>query len=359
MAQRIFLHLGSHKTGTTAVQVWMSENFSRLSDAGVHIPVTGRNTRHANSRALAMALAMPKGEGHSEFANLRRAFKREIEAHKGKDFLISAEYFSLILTQPNFKLAIKRLRRFGLDPQAALVLRNPIDLINSAYAQRCKTLRLGEDFDAYLTEFFALKRGHWPMRVRRLTELGLEPKFGVYQPGRTNSPRQVMTLLGLDKRLSQRAFRATPRRNRSIGELGVLASYHLKRAMSELSEQPSRAAKDWLSDHLAAAADPCETRAFNGLRADQIANIEAKSLPQLKDLAQTHITHGKATLLRSQTGGLAQSPLTLEDIQGETRDRVEEILGKCLQSAREHPEFKRHFPLDPFAQQHARHMIGH
>ncbi len=348
MAQRIFLHLGSHKTGTTAVQSWLHDNEGALTKIGVHLPKAGRNTSQANFRSLAMALAMPRGEGHPGFADLRRAFRREVRANPEEDFLISAEYFSLILTQPGFKTAIKRLRRFGLEPQAGLVLRNPIDLINSAYAQRCKTLRLGEDFDEYLEEFFYLKRGHWPLRVRRLTELGLNPQIGVYDPEKTDSPRQVMSLFGLDEKLPKSAFKSAKRKNNSIGELGVLCTYHLKRAMAGLETAPTRGAKDWMSDRLVETVASEETRAFNGLSDSQVANIQRKSQPQLETLAKEHLGGNAEALLTSDTAHLGQSPLRVEEIRGETSDKVRTILRKTLEIARVRPEFSTHFPIDPF-----------
>lgn len=326
----------------------MHTHVGELSSAGVHIPFTGRNTNQANSRSLAMALAMPRGQGHPGYARLRREFRREIEANRDKDILVSAEYFSLILTQPVMKIAIKRLRRFGLDPQAALVIRNPIDLINSAYAQRCKTLRLGEDFDAYLDEFFALKRGNWPLRVRRLQELGLDPQVAVYEPQKTDSAQQVMSLFGIDARLKTSAFKTTKRKNHSIGELGVLCTYHIKRAMAALAVPPKRAAKDWMSQILVETAEALETRPFNGLSEMQVQNIEKKANPKLEHLAKTHLNGDVGALLMSRTGELDQSPLRVEDIRGEIGDKVSDVLRKSYEIACGRPEFTIHFPQDPF-----------
>lgn len=349
MSRRIYLHIGSHKTGTTAVQNWLQTNAPELRKIGLLVPRSGR-APNGNSRALAIALAHdPDDSSAAEICQpILAKFKTELKRNPDMDVLISAEYFSLILTQPSMRLAVRRLRQMQFEISTALFVRNPIDLINSAFAHRCKTLRDSEDFDIYLKEFFHLKRGHWPLRLRRMEKLELNPTVLVHAPKYFDDSvaRRLMEAFGLSAHLPKDLDMSVPKMNGSLRETGVLTAFSLRQILR--GAHTGRIAKTWLSEILVDTVHPFETRKFNGLSTAKRSNILSTMVPQLDQFAEEYLNGDSTALLASETEGLAQSPLNVDEIKGEVADRIEHLLHTIVSTARSKPEFSTHFPADPF-----------
>src|SRR5687768_11764911 len=83
----IFLHIGSTKTGTTALQSFFSLNEARLKTAGIGYPRTGRSG--VAHHKLAEVILGRKTARRPVYRELRE----EIEAAPEQTFVLSSEVF--------------------------------------------------------------------------------------------------------------------------------------------------------------------------------------------------------------------------------------------------------------------------
>ncbi len=134
---KIFLHIGTHKTGTTSLQVFLRESENALARQGILVPDSGS----------------PKGKsynvscGHHELAwyllgkhNTNSdaswtALSSEIAQYNGEKVVVSAEAFDNLTTSH-----IVRIKKYlsGHDIYPVIYLRNPLSYMVSAYKQRIK-----------------------------------------------------------------------------------------------------------------------------------------------------------------------------------------------------------------------------
>ncbi len=173
---RLLLHIGTHKTGTTSVQMFCARNRDTLRRQGIWYPdydLIGRQGYFAHHH-LAHALAgLPTSRGTRpeafEFLAAIRA-----QAAPDETVLISAEPFWRHVCPPvelleNEYLAdggaatywqrrrdyVRALRdAFGdLEVEVAVVLRRQDQCAESLYKERVKGTDYAEDFGTYLTAF--------------------------------------------------------------------------------------------------------------------------------------------------------------------------------------------------------------
>ena len=97
MTATIFLHIGTNKTGTTAVQHFFAQQRDALKEHGVLYPATACNG--VAHYALGTALGFSHGKKsnidtlETELLSLKDAFRNEIEQSAAQTVLISAENF--------------------------------------------------------------------------------------------------------------------------------------------------------------------------------------------------------------------------------------------------------------------------
>ncbi|RMF60396.1 MAG: hypothetical protein D6746_06955 [Bacteroidetes bacterium] len=126
----IFLHIGTHKTGTTSLQQFFARTASRLAREGVLYPRTGRTERLPWAHhGLAWSFLGWRGRRGRQQGD---ALRREIEAWEGDRVLISCEDFSLLSCDK-----MRRLGRWlaGHRIEVVCYLRPPKDYVLSLYRQ--------------------------------------------------------------------------------------------------------------------------------------------------------------------------------------------------------------------------------
>jgi hypothetical protein len=154
----LFIHIGTIKTGSTAVQAFMEAHAERLAQMGLIYPAAGRRKRHKHIY-LKQELRRTGGAGAEEWA----AFHAECAPHADKTILISDEGYSLLGPDD-----ITQFRRLLGDQPAQVVayFRDYASWIPSLYAEYTKNGRNLLDFDAYFEQVIAQPTqasviGHW------------------------------------------------------------------------------------------------------------------------------------------------------------------------------------------------------
>ena len=144
--RRVFLHIGRNKTGSTAVQVALSENRERLVDLGFDYP--GNALDHAaivysmSKRALEQ---LPEAAREANIA-AAAALRDSIHTHD-RDVILSSEGLSNI----HPKLIMEWLD--GIDATIVVYIREQVEYLASAYQQAVKGDLETGTFEEYAGRF--------------------------------------------------------------------------------------------------------------------------------------------------------------------------------------------------------------
>ncbi len=167
--KELYLHIGRHKTGTSALQHFLQEQRDSLAVQGVCYPRTGsapgRNPSHVT---IARALHHDNKGGRLALLLLRRRFEEEIRPHsrvicssEGLQNILSAERLNFFFRRgpgdPLLDLAGRVFRGGRNRPRyhvrTLCYLREFLDYARSAYAQRVQASGLFCGFDAFCQGF--------------------------------------------------------------------------------------------------------------------------------------------------------------------------------------------------------------
>jgi hypothetical protein len=323
---QIVLHVGSHKSGTTAFQSWMKANSQVLADAGIAVPVwlLGRD---GNAPNLAKALAASKRYQAQEDFQLLADFAQFAREVRGRTIFFSAEAFETALVDGGFVNVVDRLRALGLRKQAAvLIVRNQIDALNSEYSQRCKQLTAVRPAGEALDVAFSRGRKNWFLIRNTLHEFGFDPRLGVYRGRDPEMPiaRQVMTLAGLAGRFPEDVNFEAETTNESIGELGCIAGQHLIRLLDREGRHATTSERRWVSNLLIEACSEFPDAPYNGFDAESRARVMAHFGESNRRLAP-YLKGGEEEierLMTSRSEGRDKSPETWSDLTPAQRQTV-------------------------------------
>ncbi|KUO53790.1 MAG: hypothetical protein APF80_07730 [Alphaproteobacteria bacterium BRH_c36] len=134
-----YLHIGSHKTGTSALQCFIGKHRDWLGEHGLYVPKSGQvknGAHHQLARALS-GLPAP-----AIFSTIADQFSQELRTCGGQDLLISSESFSMLLRSPDvLDTIVENFSVLGYSITIIYYLRNMPQYYNSAYAQKAKAIR--------------------------------------------------------------------------------------------------------------------------------------------------------------------------------------------------------------------------
>jgi len=141
------VHIGTHKTGTTAFQTYLTNNRDHFAAAGIDVyldPDTGRAQAHhfplvTVRRALTFPLRrrLPDSTLDEAVEDLTDSISRYMAERRDVDVLISHEALSFIRSVDEVR-HLQRLVGDGRDVRILLVLREPTAFLESWRAQLAK-----------------------------------------------------------------------------------------------------------------------------------------------------------------------------------------------------------------------------
>lgn len=140
--QRLILHIGTHKTGTTAIQGWLAREGPALARAGFHYGATTRPPHPEIPKHTSLYRALAEGRAAEELEAIRRDHARSGLPH----LVLSEEGLSL----PCYR-AFAPMRQLARHYEITVValLRRQDYLMESHWNQLCKQGQTG----LYLAEF--------------------------------------------------------------------------------------------------------------------------------------------------------------------------------------------------------------
>jgi hypothetical protein len=153
---RVFIHIGTHKTGTTSLQGFMEQNQRKLSRSGLWYPNAGRmRTPAAEEMSGHHNIAWEmNADPRYEFA--RGTFAQaldEIERRRARVAVLSSEDFEYLYRRPAALASMaKGIREKGFTASIVLYLRSQADYAQSLYSELVHRHGLDRRFDAFLAE---------------------------------------------------------------------------------------------------------------------------------------------------------------------------------------------------------------
>lgn len=132
----VYLHIGTHKTGSTSIQRFLAQADEKLLEQGILYPEAGRpDTEWSNRYGQHELCWSIVGKRGIEDEQVWNDLRREIGEHPGQRVVISAEGFEGC-TSDEIRRVVAHL-----DPHPICVvvyLRPPVHFLRSAYKQRMK-----------------------------------------------------------------------------------------------------------------------------------------------------------------------------------------------------------------------------
>ena len=211
-----YLHIGSHKTGTSALQSFIGRHRDWLGEHGLYVPKSGQVTNgahHQLARALSGLPAPPV------FSTIADQFSQEMQTCGGQDLLISSESFSMLLRSHEvLDTIVRNFSVLGYSITIIYYLRNMPQYYNSAYAQKAKAVRQRLSFQDEINYRISQQQKAAPLPVF-LVDPRLEKIVRPYNSNvrRTGIVTSIMNDLGLPPPPKARAAKI----NKSPGPVTV------------------------------------------------------------------------------------------------------------------------------------------
>jgi hypothetical protein len=148
VAKRVcYIHIGPHKTGSSAIQWFLKEHRAELLKQGYFVPESG--TLHGGHHPLVRNLCGQEVPDHQRSAAAQ--FARAVAETPCEAVVLSSEVLDALLRKKNNVTAFfNRISELNLEPKLILFPRNQSQLINSRYAQVVKGFRCSQSFGAFV-----------------------------------------------------------------------------------------------------------------------------------------------------------------------------------------------------------------
>lgn len=137
MNRVLFLHVGTHKTGTTSLQTILANNEGKLALHGVYLPKTGRGFELPGHHNLAWELN--DDERFDSSAGNIQTFRDELSHVSESSVILSSEDFEYLYCRPDRLGILKSLAdSLRYDIYTVVFFRDSASYANSLYAELTK-----------------------------------------------------------------------------------------------------------------------------------------------------------------------------------------------------------------------------
>ncbi len=170
MKQRIFIHIGTHKTGTTSIQFFLIEQRDRLREGGIFVPRAGTGILDAPNGHHNIAYDLCGDSNHDRGLTGAVDLIAELRDSTAPTAVISSENLQFLHAFPEtLRKFDQDLAAIGYDRTYLVYFRNQDDYFTSLYSQLAVTQRLPDATFQSLREQ-AAAQGYIVDRVNRRFE---------------------------------------------------------------------------------------------------------------------------------------------------------------------------------------------
>jgi hypothetical protein len=145
-----FVHIGTHKTGTTAIQRFLADNETALRAAGLYLPRTGRTDPNLAAQHN-VAFELAHNASFQREAGTLEELAAELQGQApASNICLSSEAFEeLTFNRGGLRRLCAGLEWLGYDPRIVVYLRPHADYLESLYAE-CVRAGWPLDFGSFL-----------------------------------------------------------------------------------------------------------------------------------------------------------------------------------------------------------------
>jgi hypothetical protein len=274
--RRFYLHVGGHKTATSAQQVWFARNTDLMRKAGLAYP-TEIVGQHGNALRIVGSWAKDPESWDLADRVLMTQYAEFLQADPVTDIFVSSENFNRPEFLPGLKFIASDLKDLGLPCTTLMFIRNQVDHVSSYYAQRHKLLEMALPFGMEALALQRMNMSDWNLRRDLHLSLGFTPLIGVFQRSPSRPVvEDLITLAGLRDRFANNADFAVEEVNPPLGELGVLIGMHIARFIESHGIYLSHRSKIAYSGCVVPLSVAAKDRKFIGPNAEERAQIRAR-----------------------------------------------------------------------------------
>lgn len=222
--KRIILHAGLPKTGSTAIQRFLSERREALLRLGILFPEAGATNGGNHKPLVAGMLGRPLPKRYRDAPD---AFLEECARHPGRTVLVSAEFLGNYFGGEGKRTAVLDfLAAAGFRTTILVYVRPDAEQINSSYVQQVKTFEIDAPFRDYALERADKARSRYAQFRKLARPPEVETMFRPYD-GALRASGVVRDLLAaIDLSASERdALGAESRLNEApVGPVAIAAA---------------------------------------------------------------------------------------------------------------------------------------
>ncbi len=187
--KKILLHIGHGKTGTSATQHLLSRNAGFLRDKGILYPDHPHSQRAAEGKITSGNVTPKQGENWFDPQIIDRV-TQEPDYHS---YVFSSEHMFWAI-HPFFPRIAELAQRF--DIRIVQAVREPLEMLRSAYGQSVKQAGYSEGIAAYVPqERHIIRAGK---HLEGIAELGLQVSVLNYSVLKRGISNEIFRLAGLD-----------------------------------------------------------------------------------------------------------------------------------------------------------------
>lgn len=166
--RNLYLHIGFHKTGSSALQECLADNRQALQEAGFFYPHSLGNKYPAHvdfSWALNDRPPAWSGFSAADAEHVVALYQEQIEAAGCENIIMSSEDF--VLLESNAE-SIERLREFfsAFSVKVIAYVRNPVDFIVSLYSHAVRSRAVMCDVFEYVDSHFNFRSADYAVRLQ-------------------------------------------------------------------------------------------------------------------------------------------------------------------------------------------------
>jgi hypothetical protein len=145
LPRTLFIHIGTHKTGTTSIQNFLRDHATRLKECGVFVPQSG--TLNANSGHHNIAWELRKDPRYNPGIDGIDDLVSELRTSSERTAVISSEDFEYLVQYPSeLKAFDERIEATGFSTKYVVYFRDRDSYARSLYCE-LESAGLVDDFD--------------------------------------------------------------------------------------------------------------------------------------------------------------------------------------------------------------------
>lgn len=154
-----YLHIGTHKTGSTTIQKFIMDSLGKLEDCGISVPSLGGAKIDQDHKLIALALQrLPQHGGDDEVLRKLGVQLR----HEKRDIIISAETLAEKIVKAEVFARVKDyFEEHGYRMHVIVYLRDQASYINSRYVQDVKRFIYGGSFKERVKDILSRSRSSY------------------------------------------------------------------------------------------------------------------------------------------------------------------------------------------------------